>query len=248
VSAEYEAWKLQDRTSEIDFEVACDRTAASGLARARFEFNTGWDPAQWASIADRLPAWMRIIGRAVKPIVKRKVGHVDMSRGVEEGIVDLAGRRSAMCPTHRPLIMVIGSRAWYGRPGQRLEEKESFAADTTNPLWLLALLRGVVEATPAESVVVRGERCRSFAAIADLARASAATPGGLPVCEVPRFEDLSALPLTIALDDEGRVRRVAGAPTFGSIGNSDYVVELFDFGRVEPIDWTRVPNLERPVA
>jgi hypothetical protein len=248
VSVEDEAWKLQHRTSDAEFEVACDRTAAAGLLRARFEFDTGWGAAQWASIADALPAWMRAAGRAVKPIVRRKVGNVDTSRDVEEGIVDLAGRRSAMCPMHRPRTVVIGSRAWYGQPGQRLDEKDSFAADTTNPLWLLALLRGVVEATPAGSVVVRGERCRSFAATADLARASATTPGGLPVCEVPRFEDLSALPLTIALDDEGRVRRVAGAPTFGSTGNSDYVVELFDFGRVEPIDWTRVPNLERPVA
>jgi hypothetical protein len=191
---------------------------------------------------------MRTVGRAVKPIVRRKVGDVDMSRDIEEDIVDLAGHRSAMCPMHRPLIVVIGSRAWYGQPGQLLGEKESFAADTTIPLWLLALLKGVVEVTPAEPVVVRGERCRSFAATADLARASAATPGGLPVCEVPRFEDLAALPLTIALDDEGRVRRVAGAPTFGSTGNSDYVVELFDFGRVAPIDWTRIPTLERPVA
>jgi hypothetical protein len=149
---------------------------------------------------------------------------------------------------HRPLIVVVGSQAWYGQPGQLLAGKESFAADTTNPLWLLALLKGVVEVSPAESVVVSGERCRSFAAIADLARASAATPGGLPVCEVPRFEELLALPITIALDIEGRVRRVAGAPAYGSTGNNDYVVELFDFGRVAPIDWTRVPALERPAA
>ena len=239
---------MQYRTRHAELEDAYDRTAAAGLVRARFEFNTGWDPAQWRSLAGGLPAWMRIVGRAVKPIIRRKVGNIDMSRDVEEGIVDLAGHRSAMCPLQRPLIVVIGSRAWYGQPGRLLEGKESFAADTTNPLWLLALLKGVVQATPVESVVVRGERCRSFAATADLARASAATPGGLPVCEVPRFEDLSSLPIDIALDGEGRIRRVAGAPTFGSTGNNQYVVELFDYGRVTPIDWTRVPNLERPTA
>jgi hypothetical protein len=231
-----------------EFAAAYDLTAMEGLARARFEFDTGWDSEKWASIADRLPALLRTVGHAVKRVFERKVGNFDVSHDVEEGIIDLDRRRSAMRPLRSPTVVTIGNRAWYGRPGERLEEKESFPADSANPLWLLALLKGVVEATPAQPVVVRGERCRSFSAIADLGRASAATPGGLPVCEVERFEDLSALALTIALDEQRRVRRVIGAPTFGSTGNNNYVVELFEFGQAMPIDWSRVPDLDRPTA
>jgi hypothetical protein len=144
-------------------------------------------------------------------------------------------------------MVVIGRHAWYGQPGQALEEKNSFPADTTNPLWLLSLLKGVVDATPVEPVIVRGEECRAFAATADLTQASAVTPEGLPVCEVQRVEDLSALPLKVALDEQGRIRRVEGAPTYGSTGNSNYKVELYDFGVAE-IDWSRIPTVDRPIA
>jgi hypothetical protein len=229
------------------FALAYDVTAATGLARARFEFSTGSDPAQWAELVESLPRWLRVAGGVVKPVFQRTVGDVDWSRDAEEGVVDLAGYRSAMCPTHRPIVVVIGSRSWYGVPGEPLVESQSFQADATNPLWLLALVKGVVDASPGDPVVVRGVRCQSFVATADLSRASAATSGGLPPCAVSRVEDLAALPLTIALDDDGRLRRVAGG-SFGSTGNRDYVVELFEFGRVAPIDWSRVPDLDRPAA
>ena len=226
---------------------AYDQTAAAGLARARFEFDTGWEQADWGRVAENLPAWMRAVGRAAKPLARRAVGGADWSEGdAEEGIVDLAGHRSVMCPRHRPITVVVGARQWYGRPGDVLNDSDSFGADSTQPLWLLSLLKGVVDAVQVDSVRVRDEPCRSFSVTADLLRASAATPGGLPSCEVGRAEDLLRLPLTVALDHAGRVRRVAGDATFGTTGNTAYVVELWDFGAVPQIEWSRVPALEPP--
>ncbi|MCD6727702.1 MAG: hypothetical protein LT070_10770 [Solirubrobacteraceae bacterium] len=225
---------------------AYEQSAAAGLARSRFEFDMGWGEVDWGGVAERLPAWIRVAGHVAKPLMRRVVGEIDASDDPEEGIVDLAGHRSAMCPRHRPIAVVVGSRQWYGRPGDVLEERDSFAADSTQPLWLLSLLKGTVRAVPVDAVRVRGVPCRAFSVTADLLRASAATAGGLPSCEVLRAEDLLRLPLEVAIDDAGRIRRVAGDATFGTTGNTAYVVELWDFGAVPQIEWSRVPALEPP--
>lgn len=225
---------------------AYERTAAAGLARARFEFDSGWGDVDWGEVAEGLPTWMRVVGRVTRPLTRHLAPADDGLIDPEEGIVDLAGRRCVMCPQHRPITMVVGARQWYGRPGEVLEDSDSSRIDSTQPLWLLSLLTGVVDAVHVDSVQVRGEPCRSFSVTADLLRASAATPGGLPSCEVARAEDLLRLPLTVAIDHAGHVRRVAGDATFGSTGNTAYVVELWDFGAVPQIDWSCVPALERP--
>ena len=130
-----------------------------------------------------------------------------------------------------------------GEPGEQLKDPEP--VDTScQPLWLLGLLKGAVSAALRDQVEVRGASCRAYQVAADLGRASAATPGGLASCQARRFEDLLSLSLTVCVDDEGRIRRVAGSDTFGETGNTSYVVELYDFGTVAQIDWTRVPRLD----
>lgn len=146
---------------------AYERTVAAGLARGRFEFDSGWGDADWGSVSERLPAWMRVVGRVTRPLTRRVVGTAPEADDPEEGIVDLAGHRSAMCPRYRPITMVIGSQQWYARPGEVLKQSDSFAADSTQPLWLLALVKRAVHATEDGSVRIRGEPCRVFSITAD---------------------------------------------------------------------------------
>jgi hypothetical protein len=224
---------------------AYDATAAAGLARARFEVDTGWSAAEWGKLGGALPGWIRALGRPLVWFARWRAREADFdpSRHVEEGVVDLAGRRSAMRVPQGWIEVTAGGQSWTGEPGERLEDP--VPADTTcQPLWLLGLLKGTVSAALRDRVEVRGASCSAYEVAADLGRASAATPGGLAPCQARRFEDLLCLPLTVCVDDEGRIRRVAGSDKFGETGNTGYVVELYGFGSVPQIDWTRVPRLD----
>jgi hypothetical protein len=210
-------------------------TAASGLARARFEYDTGW-----SEVRDSFPRWVRFIASPIRPIWRWANKDSDPGRFVYGGVIDVASQRCAMEMTHGPQFVVVGNRKWFGRPGDPLEEKEALPADTVQPLWLLGLLKGVVSASLDAEMELRGAQCRVFSVRADLAQASAATQGGLAPCSAARFEDLRRLPLKVAVDNEGRVRQVEGSSTFGETGNSRYLVELYDFGVPQAPDWPAI--------
>jgi hypothetical protein len=229
----------------LDRVLAADkRTVASGAARALFSFDTGLDPATWQSIEPHLPAVIRSMIGAAKPPVREAVPGFDPSRMTEQGIVDLANRRSVIRRFNGGIQVTEGDRQWHGRPGDRLADiQPEQVSGTLHPLWLLSLLKGTVTAVQVDSLESADGDGTVFELTADLRRASSATPGGLAPCEVARVEDLSALPLTLVLDEQDRILRVAGASTFGETGNSSYVVELWDHGGLGPIDWSRIPKL-----
>jgi hypothetical protein len=211
---------------------AYELSAAAGPARARYEFDTGWEPGQAGRVADSMPGWLRVATYPFRALLRRAFRDVDMGHQVQEGVVDLAGRCSWMAVEHGPRTVVVGSRMWFGEPHDTKARKRSLSAGTTHPLWLLELLKGAVRAEARSVSGAGGETGESYAVLADLSRASAATPGGLAPCTSTRVEDLAALELTVDLDDSGRVRGVAGSPDFGETGNHSYRVELWDFGAV----------------
>jgi hypothetical protein len=220
------------------------------MAAARLETAIACDGLNWPGQA--WPIWQRaawrgakLLLRATKRFRRGPTRDFDPSRLIEEGVLDLAEQRCAMAWTDGPTHVVVGDRLWIGppgnvfTPGKVLHAESSFPAGDRHPLWLLGLLNGVVDARPRSSDGVRGVPCRGFDVTADLARASAATPGGLaPSCDVARFEDLLALSLTVWLDDDGRVRQVVWDPTGGERG---YRLELYDFG-IPTVDWTELPE------
>jgi hypothetical protein len=228
---------------------AYDAAAGAGAATARFWFDTGWTPETWESIEGHMPTWMRTaVGIAAKR-VRETMPDFDPSRIDEIGLVDLTGPSSAMRRPHMQTRVIVGDREWSGRPGDKLDANGGERVDhMSHPLWLLGLLKGSVSATTIDPVDFDGHRYRAYEVIADLHLASAAIPGGLASCEVGRVEDLAALPITVVVDDAGRVRRVAGGPTFGEQGNTRYVVELRNFGEHGVIDWTHVPAITAPVT
>jgi hypothetical protein len=236
---------VSDGRADLDRVLAAEeRTAASGAARVRFSFDTGLDPATWQSVEPYLPAVIRSMVDAAKPRVREAVPSFDLSRMTEHGIVDLASRRSVMRRFNGAIRVTEGDRQWHGRPGDRLADVQSEqVGGTLHPLWLLSLLKGAVTALRVDSLEGADGNGSVFELTADLRRAAAATLGGLAPCEVARVEDLSALPLTLVLDEQDRIRRIAGASIFGETGNSSYVVELWDHGRLGHIDWTRIPEL-----
>jgi hypothetical protein len=188
------------------------------------------------------------VGLAAKR-VREAVPGFDPSRIGEVGIVDLAGPFSAMRRLHMQTRMIVGDREWWGGPGDKLDANGGERVDDmSHPLWLLGLLKGAVSATQIDVVDFDEHRYRGYEVVADLHVASAAIPGGLAPCEVARVEDLAALPITVVVDDAGRVRRVAGGSTFGESGNTRYVVELRNFGEHPPIDWTHIPAITTHLA
>jgi hypothetical protein len=240
---------IGDGASAESIVEAYKRTAAAGPARARFAFDTGWSEAGAADLGKALPGWIRLIGKPIGALFRHATREMDMSRQVTEGVVDLANHRSAMGGEYTPPQVIIGDRMWSGRTGKYLEPADARPADTTvQPLWLLALLNGVTGARPRSDVDVGGADCREYQVTADLGRASAAIAYALATPQVADVQELSALPLTVAIDDNGVVRRVAGSDTFGETGNNSYVVELYDHGSAPAIDWEHLPDLSGTAA
>jgi hypothetical protein len=153
-----------------------------------------------------------------------------------EGYVDLAGRRFLLDYGSYARLHVDG-REWSGRSGRPVStlgagEQERLPA----PLWLLDLLRGAVRADEEGVEEVRSVPCRRVRVEADLGAASRLVPGGMPVPEMPRFEDLLALPVHVWLAEDG-VRRVRCA-----LPGRVETVELWDPGvALAGLDWTRLP-------
>jgi hypothetical protein len=228
---------------------AYDVAAGAGVATARFWFDTGLTAETWESIEAHMPAWMRTAVGTAANHVRESMPDFDPSRIEEIGIVDLAGPSSAMRRLHMQTRVIVGDREWWGAPGDELDANESERVDDmSHPLWLLGLLKGAVSATQIDPVDFDEHRYRGYEVLADLRVASAAAPGGLAPCEVARVEDLAALPITVVVDDAGRVCRVAGGSTFGESGNTHYVVELRNFGERAPIDWTHIPAITTNVG
>ncbi len=135
-------------------------------------------------------------------------------------------------------------RATASGPAARARAIETGAehpARAGQPLWLLDLCRGIVDAQPAdESDHAGGERLRGHSAHADLARVSAAVPYEVAVpYPVAHVEELTRFPFGVWTDDAGRIRRVRGVASPSGIAMT---LDLHDFGvALPPAYWTTFP-------
>jgi len=218
------------------------RTLAAGAARIELVAEQIFD---WPQMPRRRRGGLlRPVGRLAKAagklLLKAATRTHDFRHVSSEGVVDFAGRRY-MLDHGSYAQLYAGGRHWDGRSGRPLATLPPEEDKLPTPLWLLDILAGLTAATDEGTEDVRGTSCRRFAATVDLSRASKATPGGVAVPKLARFEELLALPVTVWIDD-AHVRRVRY-----DYGFLKETVELWDFDvRPEDLDWTRLPTFRSP--
>ena len=197
---------------------ALERTLAAGTARLTL--------TRHYDLTASVPV-LRRQGGIVNSAVRRALGGT-LSVRVDRGAIDFAGARCALAGERRSRI-VAGDSEWTGRPGAHVESGAEHPARAAQPLWLLDLCRGVVDAQPAEEP-----------AHADLALVSAAVPYEVAVpYPVAHVEELTRFPFAVWTDDAGRIRRVRGVASPSGIAMT---LDLHDFGVALPAAyWTTFP-------
>src|SRR3954451_12018028 len=124
-----------------------------------------------------------------------------------EGVIEPPARRHMIDFGSYAEIYKDGER-WGGRSGRSLATLDPWPPDRQIDLWwLLDALRGTTDAALEGHEAMHGAQTRRVAAHVDLARASELAQVGLHVPSVEWFEQLSALPFTVWIDDR-HIRRV----------------------------------------
>jgi hypothetical protein len=205
------------------------RTLAAGTARLTL--------TRHYDLTASIPV-LRRQGGIVNSAVRRALGGTLAAR-VDRGAIDFAGARCAFAGERRSSI-VAGDSEWTGRPGARIESGAEHPARAAQPLWLLDLCRGIVDAEAATLDHAGGAGLRGHTAHADLARVSAAVPYEVAVpYPVRHVEELTRFPFGVWTDDAGRIRRIRGVASPSGIAMT---LDLHDFGvALPPAYWTRFP-------
>ena len=138
-------------------------------------------------------------------------------------------------------VLVVEDRHWTGAPGEQIDRLSAQTASAYQPLWLLNLLRGVVDAKKRGVVFLHGQTCTHFGAQVDLLRAADALTYemALPPPGVSQLQELKKVPVEVWIDGEGYVRR---ARHTAAGGPSALTVDLSEFGILLPSDWSRLPS------
>lgn len=238
-------------TIDLDeLQAVVRQTWSAGSARITYDLAWTWSVPKFPS-PPRAPVRRALVavakgagksvGRAVYRAATRgkdPLGHMNA-----EGVVDLAARRS-MSGTGNYAVVQMGGEQWSGRSGRPLATLPSVPATTTSPLWLLDLLRGIVNANGQGQDTIDGDPCRYVRAVVDLTVASAAT-GGLPSPGRARFDDLLALPIEVWVNAT-HVRRVRFSDGDASVATRTLTLTLSEFGiEVGQLDWSRLPTFGR---
>jgi hypothetical protein len=129
-----------------------------------------------------------------------------------------------------------------GRSGRALQAlRNSRWERPEEVLWLVRLLPGTTDAALEGTDTLHGTLCQRLAAHVDLARASAASGAGLRPPLVERFEDLSALPVTVWIDGQ-HVRRIRSEHDL-ALEFITTTLDLWEFGvPAGDLDWSRLPT------
>jgi hypothetical protein len=174
-----------------------------------------------AQVSPRAGRWFSVAKRAVE----------SASRSDDEmgsGRIDFAQQRSIF---NRGSYWKLSTAEydWFGRPGDWEGDGRSHLT-IEEPLWLIRLVGAPVEACKEQDEPVRGVLCVRYRVRADFAAARAADRPDLVAPPVEPGADLRRLPLTVWLDDAGRIRRVEFRAD-----QTLTTLELFDFGAADPI-------------
>jgi len=174
----------------------------------------------------------RVLKRLSKP----------MAEGVV-GIIDFEANRCVYYPARSKAEMIIGDRRWYGAPGATVDGLVASPASELQPLWLVDLLRGVVDAREQGAERLDGHTARRFCAHADLNRAAEGISYQMAVpSDMDQRVDLTHIAVEVWVDDDDYIRRIRHAS--GNPGRSMFTstLDLTELGIALPSDWSRIPT------
>lgn len=141
-------------------------------------------------------------------------------------------RHAIVCATGSDVLTAPGLE-FMGEQGEweQVVSEDDTLVGHIDPLWLLELIVGVIEAREDEGGSVLREPCRRFATVASFAVASAQSKRPMEPLSSRGGLDVDRLPIDVWVDAAGRVRRaiLLGDQTL-------MMLELSDFGAPDPID------------
>ncbi len=238
---------------------ALEHTFGSASARLQLRFEARWpddlstsdfgspsetgDPA-----ARRLWRWLGAVAlRAFIWGIRRVTDRWAKTAAQPQlGVIDFAAHRCMYGPLkvskeRKEAVLVVEDRYWTEAPGEQIDRLSVKSASAYQPLWLLNLLRGVVDAEKRGVDFLHGQTCTHFGAQADLLRAADALAyeTALPPPGVSQLQELKKIPVEVWIDAEGYVRR---ARHTAAGKTSVLTVDLAEFGMSLPCDWSRLPS------
>lgn len=222
---------------------ALDRTLATGCARVEFEFAQRFPPLPDLSSRRR--------GGLLRPLIRAgsTAGKRAFTAGLGKLVKDLQGEGYIDFRTHRCALdygsyalIVVADRMWSGRSGRPVATLPEEPATSIEPMWPLDLVRGVTDVEAQGEELVSGRRRRHLRTHADMSRAAAVAPAGLPVpIGAARYSDLLHLPLELWLDEDDYIRRLRQGGEAAA-----FTLDLLELGADGPADWTRLPTFRSP--
>ena len=230
-----------------DVLAALERTARRGSARTTFHVENAavsYDPpAPPSALGTPARLWHLAVDLVLRKSARllRDLGET-LSDG-SSGLIDFEGRRCVQqYPGARRAELVIGDRLWRGAPGTAVTERTRRPMSSFQPLWLVDLAGGLVDAREDAAEEAGGRLCRRFSAHADLRRAAEALPYEMPGPD-HATGDLGRIPITVWIDDDGFVRRLRHDAVDAQGQPVTTTLNLSDLGAALPADWSRVPRV-----
>ncbi|MDQ6776108.1 MAG: hypothetical protein M3071_07805 [Actinomycetota bacterium] len=232
---------------------ALERTLRCGSARIEFRFQVSLDDAfasesgstrpRGGSVRRRL-IWLveSVVSRMFEWGMPRLVKRLSkrMAEGMV-GIIDFEANRCVYYESRSKAEMIVRDRRWHGAPGTTVEGLSAGPASALQPLWMVDLVRGVVDAREQGAELLDGRTVRRFSAHADLNRAAGAVSYEMAIpLGIDRLNDLTHIAAEVWVDDDGHIRRIrhlSGKPI------STSTLDLTEFGITLPSDWSRIPTV-----
>jgi len=208
---------------------AGERTAALRFLPTRIRVQPSLDER----VAERSPLLGQAM-RAAGDMRQRAMTRLQISDiPVPAGRIDFKNQRSLYCEDEGQWTLTAPGLEFMGEPGEweQVVSDDDALVDHIDPLWLLQLIAGVVEASEDGQEAVLGEPCKRYRTVASLAVATAQSKRKMEPPSSRGNLDLDRLPIDVWVDDAGRIRR---AILHGD--HSLMLLELSDFGRPDPID------------
>lgn len=237
------------------------RTVACGSARIVLRFQISDDGFAVSAAEPRpLPrgatarqrVWRRISPAAERLFLggmRRMVRYVaSKASEYQPGVIDFAAHRCVYRSSPGKAEVIVRDQRWCGPPGTTLAGVAQ-PPSAVQPLWLVDLVAGVVDAAEHAAQDIDGRSTRRFAAHFDLGRAAAAVAYDMAIpAGVTTVAGLGRIPVDVYVDDEGLIRRLRYSPLPVSPGSPDLgqfvsTLDLLEFGIALPSDWSRIPHL-----
>jgi hypothetical protein len=223
-----------------DVELVCnsvvlasaERTAALRFVSTRIHVQPSLDER----LAERSPLLGKAI-RAAGDVRQEAMTRLQISQiPGPAGRIDFANQRCLYCEDEDQWTLTAPGLEFMGEPGEweQVISDDEALVDHVDPLWLLQLIAGVVEAAEDGDEAVLGERCTRYRTVASLAVARAQSKRKMEPPSSRGNVDLDRLLIDVWVDAAGRIRR---AMLHGE--QSLMLLELSDFGLPDPID---LPN------